>query len=408
MKQEGWQQAVEDIYPLEISQLEITDGDITYIDQDPKRPLVLSHLSVQADNIRNIQLPDKVFPSPFHLETNIFGKGKGVIDGKANFLAEPTPAVKAKIKLDKVPIDNFKPVVARSNLAIAGGVLRAKGDIEYTPNVEIAHLAEVVISGLKADYIHSVQTAAAENRRAEGVGKTARKLSNKPEILITVDQLELDNCNLGIVNDAGGKQYEVFLSDTDFHLSNFSNQFSRGPAKMRLNGKFMGSGATSATGDFRAEKQAPDFDIYLKITDTQLTSMNDILRTYGNFDVAAGSFSLVTELHAKNNQLSGYIKPFFKDMKVYDKRKDKEKSLFHKLYEILVGGVAKLLENRPHEQVATKAEITGPLERPKTSTWQIIVQLIKNAFFNPKKVWQTDTYLLVTVKGARSAVGNTI
>ncbi|HJV36131.1 DUF748 domain-containing protein [Geomonas sp.] len=380
MKKKGWQQAVEDIYPLKINLLKISEANITYIDQDPKRPLVLSHLNISADNIRNIHLPDRVFPSPFHLDTNIFGKGEGVIDGKANFLAEPTPAVNAKIKLDKVPLDYFKPVLARANVEIAGGSLRARGDVIYTPKEEVAHLKEVVISGLNLQYVHSDKTIAAEKKRGQAVAKTAKKVSNKPEVQIQVDNFELAKCNLGMLNDTGGKRYRVFLSDADFQLTNFSNQFSKGPAKMRLNGRFMGSGATTATGDFRAEKNAPDFDLFLKIDNTQLTAMNDLLRAYGNFDVAAGTFSLVTELHAKHNQLTGYIKPFFKDMKVYDKRKDKDKSLFHKVYEMLIGGVAKLLENRPREQVATKADISGSLKSPQTSTWQIIVQLVRNAF----------------------------
>src|SRR6185369_10313225 len=143
---------------------------------------------------------------------------------------------------------------------------------------------------------------------------------------------------------------------------------------------FMGSGATTASTTFRPEKSGPDFDLLLKIEDTQLTAMNDLLRAYGNFDVVAGAFSLVTELHIKNNMISGYIKPFFKDMKVYDKRQDKEKGLFRKLYEKLIGGVARLLENRPREEVATKAEISGPVTKPQTSTLQIIVELIRNAF----------------------------
>lgn len=122
-------------------------------------------------------------------------------------------------------------------------------------------------------------------------------------------------------------------------------------------------------------------DLYAKVDDVPLTSLNDLLRAYGNFDVAAGTFSLVTELHVKNDAVTGYLKPFFKDMKVYDRRKDRDKSLFHKLYEMLVGGVAKLLENRPRQQVATKADISGPLEKPHTSTWQSMVELVRNAFF---------------------------
>ena len=381
MKEKGWQQAVEAIYPLKINLVKISDASITYIDQDPKRPLSLTNLNLRADNIRNIHLPDKVYPSPFHLETDIFRTGHGTVDGKANFLAEPTPAIKSNVKLVKVPMDYFKPVFARFNFSIDGGVLSAAGDIESGRKVQKAHLKEITISGLKGDYIHSEKTAAVEERRAEKVKEAAKKVSNKPNLELSVDELNLTNANLGMFNDVGGRKYRVFMSDTDFRLTNFSNQFYKGSAKAKLNGKFMGSGITTASGDFRPEKKGPDLDLYLKITNTQLTSLNPVLRAYGDFDVTEGTFSLVTELHVKDDAVNGYIKPFFKDMKVYDRRQDKKKGFFHQVYEMLVGGVAKILENKPRDQVATKAEITGPLQNPKTSTWQIVVQLVKNAFF---------------------------
>jgi hypothetical protein len=380
IKQRGWQQAVEDIYPLKINLLNINDASITYIDVDPKRPLELSHLNITADNIRNIHLPDKVYPSPFHLDTVIFGTGHGSIDGKANFLSEPMPGSKGEIKLEKIPLQYFKQLAARYNVTINGGTLRGFGNFEYAPKVQVAHLKEMNIYGMDLEYLHSEKTAAVEKKRAAVVGKTAKQLSNKPQVLLSVDDLSLTRCTLGMRHDAGGKRYRVFLSDADFRLRNFSNQFSRGPAKATLQGKFMGSGAATASGDFRPEKNGPDLDLYVKIDNTQLTSMNDLLRAYGNFDVAAGTFSLVSELHVKNETITGYIKPFFKDIKVYDRRKDKDKTLFHKLYEMLIGGVAKLLENKPRQQVATKADISGSLKQPRTSTLQIIVQLVKNAF----------------------------
>jgi hypothetical protein len=46
-----------------------------------------------------------------------------------------------------------------------------------------------------------------------------------------------------------------------------------------------------------------------------------------------------------------------------------------------VGGVSKLLENRPRDEVATKTDVVGRLDDPRTSTWQVIVNLIQNAFF---------------------------
>ena len=380
-REHGWQQAVEEIIPLKINTVIVNDANITYIDQEPERSLILSHLNLQATNIRNIRQPALVYPSSFHLDTAIFGTGNGSIDGKANFLAEPLPGLKARFRLEKIQLDYFKPVLTRSNLSIHGGVFRASGGAEYAPKVKIAHLENLTIQGMKMDYVHSRRTAGAEKKRAAVVGKTAKEVSNKPGILIRADHLSLTGCTLGMVNDAARKPYRIFLADTDFHLSNFSNQFSQGPAQARLKGKFMGSGNTTASANFRPEKKGPDFDLHVKIEDTQLTAMNDLLRAYGNFDVSGGAFSLVSEVHVKNDAISGYIKPFFKDMKVYHGPKDKKQGTFHHLYEMLVGGVAKLLENRPHQEVATKADITGPVGKPQASSWQIVIELIRNAFF---------------------------
>ena len=79
--------------------------------------------------------------------------------------------------------------------------------------------------------------------------------------------------------------------------------------------------------------------------------------------------------------VKGYVKRIFKDMKVSDQRTDSQKGFFHKLYIGIVNDASKLLENRPRGEVATKADISGPIGSPKTSTWQIIINLVKNAFF---------------------------
>ena len=381
IKERGWQEAVEDIYPLKINSLKINDASITYIDDDPARPLVLSHLNLQATNIRNINLPDQVYHSAFHLDTAIFDSGHGTVDGNANFLSEPYPGLKGRVMLEKVPLDSLKPLAAGANIAIHGGVLGASGNAEYAPTVKTAHLEKLTIKGMEIDYIHSKSTAAVEKKRAAVVGKNAREISNKPGLLLRADQVSLTECTLGMVNKSVSKPYRLFIADTDFRLSNFSNQFSQGPAQARLKGKFMGSGNTTASFNFRPEKEAPDYDLHLKIEATQLTAMNDLLRSYGNFDASGGIFSLVSELHVKDDAISGYIKPFFKDIKVYDKRTDRDQGIGHQLYEMMAGGVAGMLENRSRQEVATKVNVAGSLKDPQTSRWGIIGGLFKNAFF---------------------------
>ncbi len=279
IKERGWQQAVEDIYPLKINLLKITNGEMVYIDQDPDRPLLLSHMNLQAENIRNIQAPDQVYPSSFHLETVIFGTGHGVIDGKANFLAEPVPGINADFKLKKIPLDYFSPVFARANLSISKGEFFASGRAEYAPKVKTAHVNDLTINNLEIDYIHTERTAAVERERASKIKLAAGKLSNDPGMLLRIDQLNLTGTTIGMINKSVSPTYRIFLADTDVHLTNLSNQFAQGPAEARLRGKFMGSGDTAAVAHFRPEKNGPDFDIDLKIKDTKLVSMNDLLRT---------------------------------------------------------------------------------------------------------------------------------
>ena len=152
-------------------------------------------------------------------------------------------------------------------------------------------------------------------------------------------------------------------------------------AKASARGLFMGKGKATASATFRPEAKGPDFDLKVAIEDTPLVTMNDLLRAYGKFDVTAGVFSFFTELSVRNNHIEGYVKPLFRDMQVYDKRQDAEKSFFRKTYEKLVGGISKLLENPPRDEVATKADISGPVQNPNSNTWQVIGRLIQNAFF---------------------------
>jgi hypothetical protein len=51
------------------------------------------------------------------------------------------------------------------------------------------------------------------------------------------------------------------------------------------------------------------------------------------------------------------------------------------MYEMLVSAIAVILENRSEQEVATKVNISGSVNNPKTSSWQIVIELIKNAFF---------------------------
>jgi hypothetical protein len=382
VKEKGWQQALESIYPLKINLLRVEDGDLTYIDAEGSPPLRVEHLNLHATNIRNLHSKERVYPSPVSVTGVILGSGRGSVQGHANFLAEPYPGFHALFDLKDVPLTPFRPLVARSNLAVKDGVVSTAGEFEIAPGVQFVHVQALDVRGVTIDYIHAAATSAREKERAETVKTAVKKAGASPTADVKLDRLTITESELGLVNRAKSPAYRVFLSGVTVTATNFSNGLRAGPASVRMTGKFMGTGPAEAKATFRTPGKGPDFDVAVSIRDTAMRGMNDLLRAYGRFDVTAGLFSFFCELHVRNGTVDGYVKPLFREMQVYDARQDAEKSAFRKLYEKLVGGVAKLLENRQRSEVATQTRIHGPLDNPKTDTLQVIFRLVENAFFH--------------------------
>ncbi len=379
--QKGWRDAVYSFYPFKINEFKVTDADVTYVDRDQSKPLHLTNLNFRVGNIRNIRFPDDAYPSDLSLKGTIFETGTIGLNGHANFLAEPHAGIDADMFLKQVALEPLLPVTGRYNFQLRGGVLSADGHLEYTATGETtANLKNLTIDGARMDFVHSAQTAGKERERVEQSKETAKDLQNKPETLVKVEHAVIKNSDFGFVDETAKPPYRIFFSKTDLRLDNISNHFTEGTGVIKLTGEFMGSGETQLRGTFRPETKSPDFDINVKIEKTQMKAMNDLLRAFGKFDVTSGLFSVYSELSVKNGEVQGYIKPMFKDLKVYDPQQDRDKSLFQKMYEGIVGGIAKLLENKPRKEVATKTEVKGDLDNPKTSTWETLANLIRNAF----------------------------
>ena len=381
LENRGWQDAILAVYPLKIDVFRVTEGDVTYVDDPRSKPLHIRGLNLLAENIRNVHSKERTYPSTLHLDGQVLDSGSVTLDGSADFLSEPHMGIYADMQLNKIRLDDVVPVTGRYNIQLRKGLLSARGHLEYSPSIKEAKLADLLMEGVQLDYVHAARTQASEKKLAEKTVEAAAELGNHPEWLVRIDQGKILHSELGFVNKAADPEYRIFLSDANIGLDNFSNQLSEGTAYLKLTGKFMGSGPTQLSGTFRPETDSPDFDLTLRLVKTKLRALNDVLRAYGNFDVTSGVFSFFSEFTVKNGAVTGYMKPLFKDVDVYDPEQDRDKGLLQKLYESVVGGATDLLENRPRDEVATKADLSGPIENPRMNTWEMIVKLIQNAFF---------------------------
>ena len=380
VKDRGWQDALQAIYPLNINELQIRRADITYHDKGPFKPLHVHDLEFRASNIRNVHSEQGVYPSSMSLEAKIFEAGHVSATGWADFLAEPYAAFSADVKVDTIELDYFKPITNRYNILVDQGTLSAAGQVEIAPQYKTAKLWQATVDGVHVDYVHTAATSPVEHAAAIRTARAAQSASTDPGMMLRIDRLDVVKSNLGFINRATTPEYRLFLADTTLTVTNLSSIHSGETAVAHIRGQFMGTGPATVDFKLHPERPGPDFDLAVRIDDTALAAMNDLLQAYGKFDVVAGRFSLYSEMTVKNRQISGYVKPLFQDMEVYDQQKDRNRTVFQKMYEGAVNIVAKILQNRPRSEVATRVEISGQLEQPNVSILSAIIGLVQNAF----------------------------
>ena len=271
VKERGWQDAVESVYPFKINQVRITEAELTYIDEaKADRPLQARRVNVYASNIRNVQSADQQYPSEFFFEGTLFDSGGIRLEGHADFLAEPNVAFKADLRMDGVSLASLIPVTARYNVQLSRGVASAEGSVEYAPTMKEVHLQHLTIDDLHMDYVHAASTKRAEAARAKATVSTAQSIHANDETSVRVDQVRIDGAELGFVNEATTPQYRVYLTDAEVSLEHYSNRLREGPASMIIRGKFMGSGETQISAMVRPPEDSPDLALKIKIAGTQI------------------------------------------------------------------------------------------------------------------------------------------
>jgi len=232
LKDRGWQDAVEAIYPLKLDEVKATDGTVLYLsDQPSAKPIRLTKLYLVAHDVRNARSAKGTFPSPVHLEAVLFDTGKLWFDGAADFMAKPSVAIKGEAKIEQAPLDRLDPLARIVQLRTKGGTLSAQGSVEYTPQSTEAILKDVLIDGLKSDYVTSEATKTAEKQHGKAVAKAAKRVTNAPQMLLRIDRFRILHSDVGFINDATAPHYRLFISNLDLEMGNLSNQATEGACR---------------------------------------------------------------------------------------------------------------------------------------------------------------------------------
>lgn len=126
----------------------------------------------------------------------------------------------------------------------------------------------------------------------------------------------------------------------------------------------------------------PTFHMAVRLLGLDVTKLNDLALTYGKFDFKRGWFDLVIESDSKEGQITGYVKPLFRNLKIFSLKEDiSEDNVLQFFWQALVGGLTSVLKNFPRDQFGTLIPFTADASgSTNTEILATIGNILRNAF----------------------------
>ena len=378
-EQQTWQEKALSLMPLSLS-VTLRDGDVTYIEEQGKPPLHLTHLNVYTGPVRNVRSDPGQYPTEVRLDSAINEEGRVRAEGHLDVFAKPHPSAKAHIAIDNFDLGRLLPLTSRYHVRLYQGRLSTEGSVEFAPWSKLVRLDRLTIDHALANYIYEPQQRKPEKHAAKKAGEKAAEVARQPETLIHIEHIKVMQSEFGVVHAGADPPYRAFFNQLSVEAKNFSNRVKEKTAEVVVKGSFMGTGMLEVRGMFRPETNTPDFDVSVRLVGVQAKMLNDMLRAHGNIDVADGDLSVYSQLKVKEGHISGYVKPLITRLNVYDRDQDRGKGPLQTLYEGALDAATDVLENDERDEVGTKVDVTGEVGQAHIDTWQAASSLVRNAF----------------------------
>ncbi len=198
------------------------------------------------------------------------------------------------------------------------------------------------------------------------------------------------------------KPVDVYLSEVDAAVDNLTNirdETTPLVSTVQLKALAMDQAKFEYKMTLDPFSYRPTFHMATRLLGLDVTKVNDFALTYGNFDFKRGWFDLVVEADAKEGQITGYVKPLFRNLKVFSLKQDiKEDNVLQFFWQALIGAATTLLKNQPRDQFGTlipfTTDVSGATSADILAT---IGNILRNAFIRaylPRLEPSQDTELL--------------
>jgi hypothetical protein len=181
------------------------------------------------------------------------------------------------------------------------------------------------------------------------------------------------------------KPVDVFLSQLDAtidNLGNIRNETTPLVSTVTATALAMDQAKLELKMTLNPFSYRPTFHLVLRLLGLDVVKINDLALAYGKFDFKRGWFDLVVEADSKEGQISGYVKPLFRNLKVFSLKQDlQEDSVLQFFWQALVGAVTLVFKNQPHDQFGTMIPFSGDASgKSSTDLLATLANLLRNAF----------------------------
>jgi len=154
---------------------------------------------------------------------------------------------------------------------------------------------------------------------------------------------------------------------TALNLANVQKTADPLPSQVNLTGTSIGNGKLKLDMKVNVLKDIPDFDMGTQLTGANLLSLNGFFEANAKMDIERGGIDIFSKLKLKDGEMDGYIKPFIKDLKVLDFKKDikKKGGVLRVVKKAVVGLFAKVVTNPKNQKNCDYHSHQGQCKSPK-------------------------------------------
>jgi hypothetical protein len=242
-------------------------------------------------------------------------------------------------------------------------------------------LADIVVNEPRVNLIDSKKK---EKTQYGNEQKDLHKILSKL-VLFDIESFSVRNGTFRFINYDLKVPAEVVADRIQLHAHNIKNSLSSEellPSSLDVTGYLQGEYFFELHGSFNLMSEIPSLDARFELKDFQLNSLNPILLAYLPLSFTRGTLSVYAEVASKDGKILGYVKPFFKKVKVISKD-EKFKSVRHFGFEIVTAAGNLLFRNGKTLTTATRVAFHGNIRDPKVNTGEALKLSFENAFGDP-------------------------